>query len=101
MAFCSHCGTQLPEGADFCPACGRPVHEEGDAGTPPSGHGPPAPPDSGYPVAFDVDYPDRPLNRVSTFFRVFAAIPIVILLGLLSGRPSPQPGAGCSSSPCC
>jgi hypothetical protein len=33
-----------------------------------------------------VDYPDRPLNRVTTFFRIFTAIPILIILSLLSGR---------------
>jgi hypothetical protein len=38
---------------------------------------------SSYPVQFDVDFPARPLNRVSTAFRIFAAIPILILLGLL------------------
>ena len=37
-----------------------------------------------YPVQFDVDFPARPLDRVSTAFRIFAAIPILILLGLLS-----------------
>jgi uncharacterized membrane protein len=25
MAFCSKCGTQIPEGAGFCPACGTAV----------------------------------------------------------------------------
>jgi Domain of unknown function (DUF4389) len=38
-----------------------------------------------YPVTFDVEYPDRPLNRLSTFFRVFAAIPILILSGTIAG----------------
>ncbi len=38
-----------------------------------------------YPVQFSVDYPDRPLNRVSTFFRVILIIPIAIVLGLVSG----------------
>ena len=37
-----------------------------------------------YPVNLDVDYPDRELNRVSTLFRVFAMIPILIILGLLA-----------------
>jgi hypothetical protein len=41
---------------------------------------------SSYPVQFDVDYPARPLNRVSTAFRLLAAIPIVVLAGLLSGQ---------------
>jgi hypothetical protein len=39
-----------------------------------------------YPVQFSVDYPDRQLDRVSTLFRVFTAIPIVILLGFISGQ---------------
>jgi hypothetical protein len=38
-----------------------------------------------YPIAFSVDYPDRKLNRLSTAFRLFAAIPIVILAALLQG----------------
>jgi uncharacterized protein DUF4389 len=37
-----------------------------------------------YPVQFDVDFPTRPLDRLSTALRIFAAIPILILLGLLS-----------------
>lgn len=37
-----------------------------------------------YPVQFDVDFPDRPLGRLTTAFRIFAAIPILILLGALS-----------------
>jgi hypothetical protein len=39
----------------------------------------------GYPVQFSVDYPDRPLNRVTTAFRIFVAIPIVIVLSAVSG----------------
>jgi Domain of unknown function (DUF4389) len=38
-----------------------------------------------YPVQLGVDYPDRDLNRVSTAFRIFAVIPIAIVLGLVSG----------------
>ena len=38
-----------------------------------------------YPVTFSVDYPERDLNRVSTFFRIFAAVPIAILIALLPG----------------
>ena len=38
-----------------------------------------------YPVTFSVDYPERDLNRISTFFRIFAAIPILILIELLPG----------------
>ena len=39
----------------------------------------------GYPATLDVDYPDRPLNRLTTFFRAFTIIPIAIVLGTVSG----------------
>jgi hypothetical protein len=38
-----------------------------------------------YPVRFSVDRPDRELNRLTSFFRLFAAIPILIVLGSVSG----------------
>jgi Domain of unknown function (DUF4389) len=38
-----------------------------------------------YPVRFSVDYPERSLDRVTSFFRIFAAIPILIVLGAVSG----------------
>jgi hypothetical protein len=38
-----------------------------------------------YPVRFSVDYPDRPLNRVTTAFRIFVALPILIVLAAVSG----------------
>ena len=41
--------------------------------------------DDDHPVRFSVDYPDRPLNRVSTAFRIFAVIPIAIVLGTIGG----------------
>src|SRR6266849_6702704 len=41
---------------------------------------------SSYPVQFDVDFPSRPLYRLSTAFRFIVAIPIVILLTMLSGE---------------
>jgi hypothetical protein len=37
-----------------------------------------------YPVQFSVDYPDRPLNRLTSAFRIFVAIPILIVLGTVS-----------------
>jgi Domain of unknown function (DUF4389) len=55
---------------------------------PPPPPQPPAPAagtPSDYPVQFSVDYPDRPLNRLTTFFRIFVAIPILIVLGAVSG----------------
>ena len=38
-----------------------------------------------YPVEYSVDYPDRSLNRLTTFFRAFTAIPILIVLASVSG----------------
>ena len=38
-----------------------------------------------YPVTLSVDYPDRSLDRLSSFFRIIAAIPILIVLGTISG----------------
>jgi hypothetical protein len=38
-----------------------------------------------YPVQFSVAYPDRALNRLTTAFRIFVAIPIVIVLGAVGG----------------
>ena len=65
-----------------------------------------------YPVRFTVDYPDRPLDRLTTGFRIFVAIPILIVLGTVSeeeagtratrtARPPPPPPAGCCSSGRC
>jgi len=39
-----------------------------------------------YPVQFSVDYPDRRLSRLSTALRIFWVIPIVIVLGTVSGQ---------------
>jgi len=36
-----------------------------------------------YPVTFSVDFPDRTLNRLTSFFRIFTIIPIAIVIGLL------------------
>ncbi len=42
-------------------------------------------PGGGYPLTFSVDYPERPLNRLSTLFRLSAALPILFLATLLTG----------------
>jgi hypothetical protein len=44
----------------------------------------PTPP--AYPATLIIDYPDRPLNRLTTFFRIFTVIPIAIILVLVSSR---------------
>jgi hypothetical protein len=38
-----------------------------------------------FPVQLQVDYPDRPLNRLTTALRVFTIIPIAIVLGTVGG----------------
>jgi hypothetical protein len=39
---------------------------------------------TGYPVQLSIDYPDRNLNRLTTFFRIFTIIPIAIIISLLT-----------------
>jgi hypothetical protein len=58
-----------------------------EAATPP----PTAP---AYPVTFSVDYPDRPLNRLSTAFRVFTVIPIAIVVASIGGSFTGEFGSG-------
>jgi hypothetical protein len=41
---------------------------------------------STYPVQFSVDYPDRPLNRLTSAFRIFIAVPILLVLVWVSGN---------------
>jgi hypothetical protein len=36
-------------------------------------------------VTLEIDYPDRELDRLTTFFRLFTVIPIAIVLALLTG----------------
>lgn len=36
-----------------------------------------------YPLTFSVDYPEK-LNRLTTFFRAIASIPILVILGMIS-----------------
>jgi hypothetical protein len=66
--------------------------EQGQNQTPPTGRNtlpgqyppaPPYPPTPPYPLTFDVDYPDRPLNRLTSFFRFLWIIPIAIIAGLV------------------
>ncbi len=40
---------------------------------------------STYPVTLSIDYPEK-LDRFTTFFRLIIAIPILIILGLISGE---------------
>jgi hypothetical protein len=40
---------------------------------------------AGHPATLEIEYPDRALDRVTTFFRPITVIPIAIVLGLVSG----------------
>ena len=55
-----------------------------------------------YPVQLTIDYPDRPLNRLSSAFRIFTVIPILIVLAALDSSSyswdSDWGGSGESSS---
>jgi hypothetical protein len=51
-------------------------------------------PDAPYPVQYSVDYPDRPLNRLTSFFRLLTVIPIGIVLALIEGGGYASGGSG-------
>ena len=51
-------------------------------------------PDAPYPVQYSVDYPDRPLNRMTSFFRLLMVIPIAIVLLLIEGGGYTSGGIG-------
>ncbi|MBN1321245.1 MAG: DUF4389 domain-containing protein [Thermoleophilia bacterium] len=42
------------------------------------------PPANSYPLTYSVEYPDRPLNRLTTFFRWLWLIPIGVIAALLT-----------------
>jgi hypothetical protein len=48
---------------------------------------------SSYPVTFSVEYPERQLNRLTTFFRIFTVIPIAIVAALLPGASAGSYGS--------
>jgi Domain of unknown function (DUF4389) len=68
---------------------------------PPDQPGTPANPPtqpSGYPVTFSVDDPERDLNRLTTFFRIFTVIPIFIIVLLLGNSSIQSTGSTWSAS---
>ena len=88
---------QEPKAADSGTA-GEPSPSSA-TGVPPGGPPvPPAPPGGAHPLGFDVDYPDRDLNRVTTFFRIFTAIPIAIVLGSIGGTSSSWTSGGATTT---
>jgi Domain of unknown function (DUF4389) len=40
---------------------------------------------AGFPATVEIDYPNRELNRLTTFFRLFTIIPIGVALALVTG----------------
>lgn len=53
---------------------------------------------SAYPARLAVDYPDRDLNRLTTFFRMFMIIPIAIVLATVSGSTQTYSGGAGSNT---
>ena len=53
---------------------------------------------TGFPASLEIEYPDRPLDRLTTFFRLFTVIPIGVVLALVTGGggrgPSPNHAFG-------
>jgi hypothetical protein len=85
-----------PEG--LAPGNPKPTDMEAQTPPPAAPAPPPVPPASDYPVRFDVDYPDRPLNRLTTFFRVFTVIPIGIVLATVANSSYSVSGGGTGSA---
>jgi hypothetical protein len=57
-----------------------------------------------YPVSFAVDYPDRPLDRLTSAFRIFTVIPIAVVLAAIGGysnitATAPRPPRSRSAAP--
>ncbi|SHI65616.1 DUF4389 domain-containing protein [Parasporobacterium paucivorans] len=47
-----------------------------------------------YPVKLSIEYPERQLDRMTSFFRLFTVIPIAIILGLVVGGNGGDSNAG-------
>ena len=46
-----------------------------------------------YPVSFSVEYPDRDLDRLTTFFRIITLIPIAIVFAAITGFSTSYDGS--------
>jgi hypothetical protein len=51
-------------------------------------------PEPGYPVQLDIAFPDRQLNRLTTAFRLFVAIPIMAVAAAIGGHQEVYGNAG-------
>ncbi|MGB0873229.1 MAG: DUF4389 domain-containing protein [Solirubrobacterales bacterium] len=71
------------------------------SGTPPPTPPPPGQPTTAaddYPTDIQIDFPDRELNRTTTFFRLFTVIPIAIILSAIGGAFYAYGGDGAGAS---
>ena len=55
---------------------------------------PQQPPASAYALTLDVEYPDRPLDRLTSAFRIFTVIPIAIVLATLGSVSASSSSGG-------
>jgi hypothetical protein len=61
--------------------------------------GPERPPlPSPHPLEYDVEYPDRDQNRLTSALRIFTVIPIAIVLGTIGGSASITTGSGTTTA---
>jgi hypothetical protein len=51
-----------------------------------------------YPLQFAAEYPDRDLNRLTTFFRILTVIPIAIVLAAISGTSGSYDASGTTTT---
>ena len=75
-----------------------PVDQTPDSQPPVPGSGPEPPSEHHYPVQFTVDYPDRPLNRLTSALRIFTVIPIAVVLGAIGGYTAEWSGGSSGAS---
>lgn len=82
MAFCSQCGSQLPDGARFCPSCGV---SRDDAIAPPQAaqSGSYAPPPSPDTRARPLAPPVEPAGGATRLILPFVIIVAIVVIGLL------------------
>lgn len=84
-------GSVPPPGAPTPPEANPEPADGSAASTPPPAATPPPPPEPApytpkpYPIDLHVAYQNRELNKTTTFFRLFTAIPILILLSTVTG----------------
>jgi len=79
MAFCANCGSQVADGAAFCPTCGKATGQAGAAAqAPPPAPGQPAAPP---PPAYQAAPASAPLaDNIAGMLAYFTIIPAIVFL---------------------